>query len=206
MVFTAARASRKVAVRLSAITSSQAWSLSWTSRLSRVMPALAMRMSSLPIASSHFGTSASTASLSARSQASTWTRPESSPASVSSASRRVPESATVAPCAWSARAIAPPMPPLAPVMSAHLPVRSNITILLSRARRLERRDILRRADRHARRALGDALDEPSKHLAGADLVERRHAGLRHERDALAPAHGAGHLRDQAAHDLGGIAR
>ena len=40
--------------------------------------------------------------------------------------RRVPESATVAPCACSARAISPPMPPLAPVTSAVLPVRSNI--------------------------------------------------------------------------------
>ena len=60
MVRTAARASRNVAVRLTAITSSQASSLSCTSRLSRVMAALATRMSSLPIASSAFGTSAST--------------------------------------------------------------------------------------------------------------------------------------------------
>ena len=45
-------------------------------------------------------------------------------------SRRVPDSATVAPCACSARAIAPPMPPVAPVTSAVLPVRSNMRGLL----------------------------------------------------------------------------
>ena len=46
---------------------------------------------------------------------------------------------------------------------------------VSRARRLERRDILRRADRRAGRALGDALEQAGQHLAGADLVERLHA-------------------------------
>jgi hypothetical protein len=38
----------------------------------------------------------------------------------------VPEIATVAPCACSARAMAPPMDPLAPVTSAVLPFKSNI--------------------------------------------------------------------------------
>ena len=52
MVFTAARASRKVAVRLTAMTLSQSSSRSCTNRLSRLTPALATRMSSLPIASS----------------------------------------------------------------------------------------------------------------------------------------------------------
>src|SRR4051812_12287267 len=204
MVFTAARARRKVAVRLSAITSSHAWSLSWTRRLSRVMPALATRMSSLPRALSQAGTRASTASLSARSQVSTWTRPASSPASVSSASRRVPEIATFAPCACSARAIAPPMPPLAPVTSALLPVRSNIILLPSCPCHLEGGDILRSTDGHTGRTFRYALDEPGEHFAGSNLVEGRYARLRHERYALAPAHGAGYLRNQAVHDLGGI--
>src|SRR6266581_6590886 len=112
----------------------------------------------------------------------------SSPASASSASRRVPEIATVAPWAWSARAIAPPMPPLAPVTSAPLPVKSNIIALPSCARRLEGGNILRRADGHTARAFRDTLDQPREHLAGSDLVECRHARLRHERDAFAPAH------------------
>ena len=38
----------------------------------------------------------------------------------------MPESATVAPCACSERAIAPPIAPLAPVTSAALPDKSNI--------------------------------------------------------------------------------
>ncbi len=126
MVRTAARARRKVAVRLTASTSSQSSSLSWTNRLSRVIPAFATRMSSLPIASSAFGTSASTSAMSARLHGSTWVRSLSSPASASSASRRVPDSATVAPWPCNARAMAPPMPPVAPVTSAVLPVRSNI--------------------------------------------------------------------------------
>jgi hypothetical protein len=55
------------------------------------------------------------------------------PASVSSTSRRVPEIATVAPCVCKACAIALPMPPVAPVTSAVLPVRSNINISSSTA-------------------------------------------------------------------------
>ncbi len=50
----------------------------------------------------------------------------SAAATASSASLRVPEIATVAPCACSARAIAPPIAPLAPVTSAVLPFKSNI--------------------------------------------------------------------------------
>jgi hypothetical protein len=49
-------------------------------------------------------------------------------ANESSTSRRVPDIATVAPCPCNACAIAPPMPPVAPVTSAVLPVKSNINV------------------------------------------------------------------------------
>ena len=70
------------------------------------------------------------------------------------------------------------MPPVAPVTSAVLPVRSNIDIsrgllrmIVSRkrgsrfpgscaTRGLERRDVVRRSDRDAGGAVGDALDRP----------------------------------------------
>src|SRR3954454_5948361 len=122
----AARARRKVAVRLTLMTSSQSSSRSCTKRLSRVMPALAMRMATWPIAASAAGTSASTSSALERLQGSTKARSPSLAASSSSTSLRVPEMATVAPCACRACAIAPPMPPVAPVTSAFLPDRSNI--------------------------------------------------------------------------------
>jgi hypothetical protein len=60
------------------------------------------------------------------SQAITWTRPPSCPASASSISPRRPEIATTAPLACIARAIAAPIPPVAPLTSAVLSVRSNM--------------------------------------------------------------------------------
>src|SRR2546429_5072500 len=69
------------------------------------------------------------------------------------------------------------------------------------APRPEGRDVVRRADRDARGAVRDALDEAAEHLARADLVERRDPLPGHEGHALAPAHRAGDLRDQRAHDL-----
>src|SRR5262249_5893521 len=152
-------------------------------------------------------TSASTASLSARSQGSSWTRRPSSPANIAKASRRVPEIATVAPCWCSARAIAPPMPPLAPVTSAHLPVRSNVALsFASVARRLERAPPPRGGARPAVGCGGDALDQRAQPLAGAALVEGGTPPPRHERDRLAPTHVTRDLVDQPAHDqrrLGG---
>ncbi len=50
---------------------------------------------------------------------------------------RVPESATVAPWPCSARAIAPPRPPEAPVTSAVFPVRSNTALAFPRLARLQ---------------------------------------------------------------------
>ena len=61
------------------------------------------------------------------------------------------------------------------------------------------------ADRNADRAVGDALDQPGQHLAGADLEKPRDALAGHIGHQLAPAHRAGDLLDQAAADLVRIA-
>ena len=123
-----------VDVRLTAMTSSHCSSFITMNRLSLVSPALLTRMSSRPpsalIASS---TSLPTCSLLARSQGVTTTRSPSSTFNASSLSVCRPEIATVAPWACNLRAIAPPMPPVAPVTSAVLPVRSNITVVLAGA-------------------------------------------------------------------------
>src|SRR5947199_8907137 len=204
----AARARRKVAVRLTWMTSSQSSSRNCTKRLSRVMPALAIRMSTCPIAASAAGTSASTSALSERLHGSTWTRSPSLPAKESSTSRRVPEIATVAPCACRACAIAAPMPPVAPVTSAILPVRSNIDISLRRtcgSKRLFRGgNIAWAADGNADRAICDALNQAAQHLAGADLEKPVDAVASHIADGLAPTHRPGDLFDQAAANLVGI--
>src|SRR5882724_3975219 len=201
--FVAARARRKVAVRLTLMTSSQSSSRNWTNRLSLVMPALATRMSTCPIACSAAGTSASTSAASDRLQGSTWTRSPNFEASVSSTSRRVPEIATVAPCACKASAIAPPMPPVAPVTSAVLPVKSNINFSL-RQRALRGGDISGAADRNADRPVGNALDQPAQHLAGADLKKPRDAAACHVSDRLAPTNRPRHLLNQTAANLVGI--
>src|SRR5260370_29337406 len=204
----AARARRKVAVKLTLMTSSQSSSRNCTNRLSRVMPALATRISTWPMAFSAEGTSASTSAASVRLQGSTKTLSPNLPARVSSTSRRVPEIATVAPCACNACAIAPPMPPVAPVTSAVLPVKSNIDISLCGMRRCQRifcgGNIVWPADRNSDRAVGDALDQPAQHLAGADLQESRDAMAGHISHRLAPAHRARDLLDQAAANLVGI--
>ncbi len=44
------------------------------------------------------------------------------------------------------------------------------------------------------------LHEPGQHLAGAKLIESVHALARHEGDALAPAHRAGHLPHERVPD------
>src|SRR3954467_15658237 len=173
------------------MTSSQSSSRNCTNRLSRVIPAFAIRISTCPIAASAAGTSASTSALSDRLQGSTWTRSPSLEAKPSSTSRRVPEIATVAPCPCKACAIALPMPPVAPVTSAVLPVKSNIENLLfgkltcsasllrsllgSRQCVLGGGNVAGPADRNAHCAVGDALDQPAQHLASADLEKSRDA-------------------------------
>ena len=72
------------------------------------------------------------------------------------------------------RAMAPPMPPLAPVTSARLPVSSNMrfpSLQVQASLRERRVDVAGRADGERLGALGDPLGEPGEHLAGADLDE-----------------------------------
>src|SRR3546814_14966997 len=85
---------------------------------------LLTRMSSLPpSASTARGTSPSTSAGSDRLHGRTTASPPISAATAFSASSRVPDSATPAPCAASPLALADPMPPLAPLPSAVNPVR-----------------------------------------------------------------------------------
>src|SRR3974377_1546606 len=142
------------------------------------------------------GTSASTSAASERLQGKAWTRAPSLPVSASSASRRVPETATVAPCVCRACAIAPPIPPLAPVTRAVLPVRSNITSSPNSAR-LRRRErvfghinIAGPADRNSNGAFGDPFDEPGQHLARTDFEKPSDAVVCHIGDGLAPTYRA----------------
>ena len=102
--------------------------------------------------------------------------------------------------------MASPIPPVAPVTKAVLPVRSNMQLFLSLARSagssFEGGDIIRRADGNATRILGYTPQQAGQDLAGADLVKRAHALLRHEGDRLAPTHRPRHLLDQCLHDVG----
>src|SRR3546814_20234552 len=83
-------------------------------------------MSSCPVLASTAPIRASVCAGSPRLQVSTCARSPSSPASAVSASARVPLSTTVAPWPCRRRAMAPPIPPDAPVISAVFPVKSNI--------------------------------------------------------------------------------
>src|SRR5689334_11528544 len=156
-------------------------------------------MSSCPIAASAAGTSASTAALSERLQGKTWARSPSFAAIPSSTSRRVPEIATVAPCLCSASAMAPPMPPVAPVTSAVLPLKSNINFSSRRLRGCQsflcRGDVAGSAHGNTDGAVGDALDQAAENLAGADLEKARHALGGHIGHRLAPAYCSCHLFD-----------
>src|SRR6202453_2561397 len=209
MPFRLARASRNAAVRLTEMTMSHSASFMRMKRLSRVTPALFTNTSSRPIAASAAGTSASTASELARSQGSTCAPSPSSAASASSASRRVPDNATWAPWLCSARAIAPPRPPEAPVTSAVFPLRSNIdSPFVARSPGggvLVGRDVFGGAHAERRSAGRDALDEAGEHLAGADLDKAPYPLPCHKGDALAPAHRSGDLRDQTLANRRGIA-
>src|SRR5579872_5509102 len=105
--------------------------------------------------------------------------------------------------------MAPPMPPVAPVTSAVLPVKSNMIALpLARScaghRRFESRDIFGRAYGARADAFRDPSDETAEHLAGAYFIKRVGARARHRGNGLAPAHRAGDLSDERAHDFGGI--
>ena len=190
------------------MTWSQSSSFNCTKRLSRLMPALATRMSSLPIASSALRHQRFDLHPCRRDRRAAHARARRVRRRACRAPRAACRRSRRSRLARAARARSPPpMAPVAPVTSAVLPVRSNI---MSPARDLSSRgfesgDVLGRADRGCGRAVGDALDQTAQHLARADLVKLRHALRRHKRDRFAPAHGAGHLRDQRFDDLGGIA-
>ena len=123
-----ARERRKVAVKLTSMTDCQSSSVRRIDNISRVNPALFTRTSMLPIASSARPIRPSTDSASERFAGVTCAFLPNSEANAERASSRVPDSAILAPAPWRARAIAPPIPPEAPVISADFPVRSNITI------------------------------------------------------------------------------
>src|SRR4051794_37637226 len=169
------------------MTVSQSSSFMRMSRPSRVTPALATTMSTWPAAASAWPNSASTAAESDRLQASTWLRSPSSEASPLSASSRVPDSTTWAPCACRALAMAPPMPPVAPVTRAVLPERSNITGAPLEAVG-EGLELVRLVEAHGFGVGGDALGHAGQHLARAQLGEAGHPALAGQPDhALAPA-------------------
>ena len=87
----------------------------------------------------------------------------------------MPESATVAPCACSERAIAPPIAPLAPVTSAALLDKSNIIS----SSPPDGSNVRWTSDRGNGRAFRKASDQSAKHLSGTNLIEIRHTGARH---------------------------
>src|SRR5262245_55265875 len=191
-------------------------------RLSRVIPALLMRMSMGAFAAaSAFFTSSSTPARSARSQGQTTARSPSAAFSESSASILVPESTTRARCPCSAVAIAPPIPPDAPVTSAVLPVKSNMqchlissrclspqrTTLQARLQRFgESLYIGWRIQRHRLKLSVDALDHAREHLVAPQFHRHRRSELTKTRHRLAPTHARGQLLDEQAPDRIGLDR
>ena len=102
-------------------------------------------------------------------------------------------------------AMAPPMPPEAPVTSAVLPLRSNMARLSSAA--FKRSASSESASTSAGWPTASAsisrsmrLAKPRQHLAGAELDQALDALRLQPQHALAPAHHAGHLLDQQAAD------
>lgn len=80
----------------------------------------------------------------------------------------MPASISAAPWAFNALAIAPPMPPEAPVTNAVWPDRSNIAQPYLEI--FEQRLCLRRGANGARsERWGDAFGEPGEYATGADL-------------------------------------
>jgi hypothetical protein len=193
---TAARHSRKVAVRLTSITACQSSSDIRITSPSRVMPALFTRMSTDPIAAAARLTSASTSAASDRLQGSTWARPPRLRRQrLQAAQPGCPTGPTTAPAPCKARAIAAPMPPEAPVTSAVLPgqiehlspscpgflrnisggsggrsaVEKSQPLILKAPARAAATSSGVPMLRVCNRALDDALDHPRQRLAGADL-------------------------------------
>ena len=197
MPLRAARARRKAALRLVSSTACQSASLSRSASMSRVMPALLTRMST----GSAAATSASAAAASAMSPVWTSQRSPSAAASSSSASRRRPARTTWQPWACRPRAMAPPMPPEAPVTSARRPERSN---MVSRHPRPAARPAPRRPPGSwtlTSAAPGTPrLARPVSTLPAPSSITVVDAEPGHGRHALAPAHARGHLPHQQLAD------
>ena len=132
-------------------------------------------------------------------------RSPSSAASASSASRRVPDSTTLAPWACSARAIAAPMPPEAPVTSAALPSSRNMAAPLQRSSaRLRSPPAWPPTRRPASGAM--RLTSPDSTLPAPSSTKLSTPSPAIALHAFAPAHRGGHLLDQQVADLGRIGR
>src|SRR5262245_28637935 len=198
----AARVSRKVPVRLTCRTLSHSSSFMRMEMLSRVMPALFTRMSSLPIAASASFARRSISAGSSILAATTCARSPSDDFSCSKASMRVPDSVTAAPCLCRARAMPPPIPPEAPVTSAALPERSNIGSSLGRFE--ESLDVGRRVEREAGHLPVDAPHQSRQHLTRTALDQGFDVVRLHVLHAFAPTHHARDLFHQSLLDHGGF--
>src|SRR5215469_3026732 len=100
--------------------------------------------------------------------------------------------------------MASPMPPDAPVTSAHFPVRSNMMLLGLHAGFqpiAERRGILRRAERPGVGLAPDALCKPGQDAPCPDLEQRTGAMIHYIGNRFAPAHDSRHLLDQQIFDF-----
>ena len=148
MPFSAARESRNAASRLTRSTSCQSSSFMRTASPSRVRPALLTRMSSPPISRSASGTSASTdAAIGEVGGGDVRALAELAGERLQRVDAACPTASRSRPGACSASAIAPPIPPLAPVTSARFPSRLNTRASPSSAARPRALDLVRRADR-----------------------------------------------------------
>src|SRR5690606_1502961 len=187
MVLRTARDSRNTAVRLVSSTAAQSSSFMRMARVSRVMPALLTRICGPPSAASS-ATSASHAGASLTS--STTPRPpdaanisemDSAPAC------EVAVPTTCAPRPASSRAMALPMPRVAPVTNAVLPLSSCCTCLpLQSFQSCTQR--LRVADRKPDQITINAFDQSGQHLSRSTLDHMGDPLGLHELYGFHPSH------------------
>ena len=150
--------------------------------------------------------SPATCALSARSQGSTWTRLPSSAASLSSFSVWRPETATVAPCLWKRAGDGAADAARGARDERRLvgQVEHGAPYCPSRGRARRRCPAACRSRRRSRTARCAWQAPPAPCPSRSRTISVTPAG-RHGGDALAPAHGARDLLDQAALDLDRVA-
>ena len=199
------RASWNAGFRLVAMTASQSSSFIRTSRLSRVMPALFTRMPIAPWRASIPFTTVSTLAKSRTSSRTPSTLP--GPACESAAIDAAPSSlvavpTTRAPAAASARAIARPMPRVAPVTSASLPIERSSPSSPSQSASAERASAnaapsvsANASSRSSIRRVSPASTLPGPHSTIAVTPSGREPLHR-----LGPAHRARRLACQRGHE------